>query len=198
MGWFSDLHKGNKHWFSEQWKAIKDDPERLFLGAMTPVGSKLWSGITGEDYKPVLDAWGGPSADVYKSGEAEGIDMDASHNSHRIARVVAAMGMAGGGGAGGGEATGANMNATNPALIDSAMGTSGYGASSAGAGGGAGAAGGFNWQDMLQNQMQGGGGGGGGNQSAMDKQRRQALLLQQMRDHEIQQQANQKVPGWTT
>lgn len=145
MGWMSDLFKGNKHWFSEQWKAVKDNPERLLLGAMTPVGSKVWSKATGKDYKPVMDAWGGPSADVYASGEARGINMDAAHNSHRVARMVTAMGMAGGA-AGGGESaassapasTAANLNATNPALIDSAMGTAGYGASSAGAGGGAG------------------------------------------------------------
>lgn len=154
MSWMSDLLKGNRHWFKEQGKAIKDNPERLLLGAMTPVGSKLWSGITGKDYKPVLDAWGGPSADVYASGEAKGINMDAAHNSHRVARMVAAAAMAGGA-AGGGEGAGAsggsassgtalNMNATNPALIDSALGTAGYGASSAGAGGmgAAGAAGG--------------------------------------------------------
>lgn len=145
MGWMSDLFKGNKHWFSEQWKAVKDNPERLLLGAMTPVGSKVWGKATGKDYKPVMDAWGGPSADVYASGEAKGINMEPAHNSHRVARMVTAMGMAGGA-AGGGESaassapasTAANLNATNPALIDSAMGTAGYGASSAGAGGGAG------------------------------------------------------------
>lgn len=195
MGWLSDLHKGNKHWFSEQWKAIKDDPERLLLGAMTPVGSKLWGGITGEDYKPVMDVWGGPSADVYASGEAKGLNMGPAHDSHRIARAVAAMGMAGGGSAPSGAEAAPNMGATNPALIDSAMGTPGYGASSAGAGGGAGAAGGFNWQDMVRNQVQGG--GGGRQQSDLDRQRKQAMILQQMQQHELQQQANQKVPGWT-
>ena len=79
MSWMSDLLKGNRHWFKEQGKAIKDNPERLLLGAMTPVGSKLWSGITGKDYKPVLDAWGGPSADVYASGEADSVRGAVAH-----------------------------------------------------------------------------------------------------------------------
>lgn len=206
MGWFSDVHKGNKHWFSEQWKAIKDNPERLFLGAMEPVGAKLWGEITGEDYKPVLDAWGGPSNAVYKSGEDKGIDMDATHNSHRIARVVAAAAMGGGaaGGGGGGGLAGAEagVGSVGAGIGPAGAGSAGGGIGTMGAGavggGGAGASSG-GWQEMLKNNMRMPQmGGGGGNQQEMDKQRRQALLLQQMRDHEFQQQMNQKVPGWTT
>lgn len=174
MGWLSDLHGGNRHWFSEQWKAVKDNPERLFLGAMDPVGTKLWNEVAGKDWDPVVDAWGGPSAQVYKSGEAKGLDMDASHNSHRVARVVAALGMGGGGGGGSGAGSGgatANMSATNPALIDSALGTAGYGASSAGAGGGAGTLAGAGagsqsgWRSLM-NQFGGGGMPSGGQQDS--------------------------------
>lgn len=191
MGWLSDLHKGNKHWFSEQWKAIKNDPERLFLGAMTPVGSKLWGGITGEDYKPVMDAWGGPSADVYATGAAKGINMDPAHNSHRIARMVAAMSMAGGG-SGGERGTGTTQ--MTPAQIESAVGTPGYGVSSATPGLSAGGAGG-GWQDMLKNMNMGGGQQGGGNQQDLERQRRQALLLQQMQQHDMQQKMQEMSYG---
>lgn len=158
MGWFSDLTKGNKHWFSEQWKAVKKDPERLLLGAMTPVGTKLWNGVLDKDWDPVMDAWGGPSAHVYKSGEAQGIDMGAAHNSHRVARIIAANAMMGGAGGGaGGE---------GPAGV-STVSQSGNGFS--GAAGGSGAGGFMNnpWVKMGMSQMGNVMGGGRPQQQGM-------------------------------
>lgn len=176
MGWLSDLDKGNRHWFSEQWKAVKKDPERLLLGAMTPADSKLWSGITGEDYKPVLDSWGGPSAQVYRSGEEKGINMGPAHNSHRVARIVAASAMMGGAAQGGEGPPGVQSGSANPASFGPGDAT---GAPKTGMPG---------MQNMpdMQN-MPGMGDGGGQNSAELEKQRRWAEILRQQREFDIHQ-----------
>lgn len=79
-----------KFQLGEWWKAIKDDPERLFLGALTPAGSELWGGITGNDYEPLTNWFGGPTGETYDKAQAEGIDTGSAEGVHAIAQAIAA------------------------------------------------------------------------------------------------------------
>jgi hypothetical protein len=138
VGYLSDIFQFEKSNLGSMWGRLKKDPERAFIGAIDPAGSKAWGGVMGKDYSPMLDMGGGAAPGAYREAEAKGINTTAGKNMHRLARAIAAYNAGSYGlsamGYGGG-ATAANMNATNPALIDSALGTPGYGASSAGPGG---------------------------------------------------------------
>lgn len=143
MGFVSDVLKFERSKLKDMAGAIKEDPERLLLGAADPASSRMWSEVTGKEYEPIVDQMGGATTEDYRRAEARGIDTTAGKTMHGIARAIAGT-IAGGYGLqalGGGAATPTtvtpNTQATNPALIDSAMGTEGYGASSAGPGGGA-------------------------------------------------------------
>lgn len=82
------------------------NPDQLLLGAADPFGAKLWSGITGKDYEPIVNQWGGASDGAYKAAEAKGIDTGAAKGAHQAAQAIAsiyaggALGGAMGGGAG--------------------------------------------------------------------------------------------------
>lgn len=82
------------------------NPDQLLLGAADPFGAKLWSGITGKDYEPIVNEWGGASDGAYKAAEAKGIDTGAAKSAHKVSQAVAgifaggALGGAMGGGAG--------------------------------------------------------------------------------------------------
>lgn len=146
-------------------RKIKKDPERLLIGAVDPASSKVWSKALGKDYEPMLDQWGGASADTYRKAEDAGINTKTAHNMHRAARVVAAYfasaygagaaglgGAAAGGGSGGSglAGLGSNIGAELGASMGSGAGAglglgggagAGYaGAGAGGAGAGAGAA----------------------------------------------------------
>lgn len=142
MGFINDVFKFERSKLKDMAGAIKEDPERLLLGAADPASSRMWSEVTGKEYEPIVDQMGGATTEDYRRAEARGIDTTAGKTMHGIARAIAGT-IAGGYGLqalGGGAATPTtvtpNTQATNPALIDSAMGTEGYGASSAGPGGG--------------------------------------------------------------
>ena len=84
-------------------KGIKKDPERLFLGAADPFSSKMWGGITGKDYEPLIDQMGGPygghtisafgnnEGGVYGRAEQAGIDTGAGKGMNDLAHVIAAI-----------------------------------------------------------------------------------------------------------
>jgi len=101
---------------------IKDNPLRLLYGGIDPASTKVWNKVLNKDDEPLVDQWGGASADTYRKAEDAGIDTKAGHNMHRAARVVASMfalGAAGrgagfgGGGQGGGTSPGGGMDFTN-------------------------------------------------------------------------------------
>jgi hypothetical protein len=159
-------------------KKAGDDPERLFLGAADPAGSKFWGKVTGKDYEPIVDQWGGASNDTYDKAHAAGVRTGPGKTMHHIARAIAAWyaggyglnalggaAAAGGGGAaatgGGGAAAGGSAVPSTfiPGVDSAALGSSGAatGPSSVNlvnAGGtmetGLGGAGGFNLQQMRQ------------------------------------------------
>lgn len=162
MGWLSDnfdFEKFNaKHMFGQ----LRDDPERLFLGAADPFSSKMWGKILGKDYDPIVDQMGGATEGAYDAAEREGIDTGAAKNTHDIAHVVSAL-FAGNYGAGqlGGMSGGGGMS--------SLFGGGGGTGTAAGAGGAGGsAAGNMNWMKLAGSMMNGMGGGmGGGSQPEM-------------------------------
>jgi len=103
-------------------KKIKDNPLRLLYGGIDPASNKVNNVILGRDDDPLVDQWGGASADTYRKADDAGIDTKAGHNMHRAARVVASMfalgaagrsGGFGGGGQGGGTSPGGGMDFTN-------------------------------------------------------------------------------------
>lgn len=71
------------------WDKIKENPEQLLLGAGDPFSAKLWGGITGKEYSPLVDQWGGATKDDYQKAEAAGIDTGAGRAMHGLAKAVA-------------------------------------------------------------------------------------------------------------
>lgn len=82
------------------------NPDQLLLGAADPFGAKLWSGITGKDYEPIVNQWGGASDGAYEAAEAKGINTGSAKGAHQVSQAIAgifaggALGGAMGGGAG--------------------------------------------------------------------------------------------------
>lgn len=116
------------------------NPDQLLLGAADPFGAKLWSGITGKDYEPIVNQWGGASDGAYKAAEAKGIDTGAAKGAHKVAQAIAGI-FAGGalGGAMGGGAGAASGNAAQGLSMGGGTGlTAGSGAGLSSMGGGSG------------------------------------------------------------
>lgn len=125
MSFFGDVVNFEAFNLGDMWKQIQKDPERIFLGAADPFSSKMWGSVTGKDYEPIVDQWGGASDGAYKRAEENGIDTGAGKSMHGVAKAIASIyaggaasngmgGMMGGSGsaagtgmtAGGGSATG--------------------------------------------------------------------------------------------
>lgn len=155
---FSDMLKFEGFNLKNIGKTIKENPEQLFLGAMEPVGGKLWGEILHKDYDEPLNAFGGPNSSTYDKAEAEGIDTGWSESSHDAARIIAAI-YAGGyaasaAGAGGAAGAGAGAGAGE--------GAAAAGAGAGAAGGGGGAAAGAGGAAAGGGAVAGGGGGSAG------------------------------------
>lgn len=85
------------------WSKIKKNPERLFIGAIDPWSSKLWSKVTGKDYEPLVDQMGGPygghtfsafgkqDGGVYGRAEEAGIDTKSSRQLHDAAHAITGL-----------------------------------------------------------------------------------------------------------
>ena len=154
MSWLGDVFDFEKFAFGDMLGQIKDDPERLLLGAATPIGSKVWGGILGKDWKdePILDYFGGPASGTYDRAQAAGIDTKAGGQAHDVAKAIASIyaggygldkagaAFGGGGGAGGSGGSGGGLFGGEGGLF----------------GGGSGGAGGLDWQSMLGNLPMGG------------------------------------------
>lgn len=100
---FGDLFKFEGFNFRDMLGKIKDDPERLLLGAGDPWSTKLWNKVLDKEWEPIVDQMGGPygghtisafgnkDGGVYKRAEDAGIDTGTGGAGHDIAHVVAAM-----------------------------------------------------------------------------------------------------------
>lgn len=88
--------------------AIKDNPERAFLGALDPASTKMWGSVLGKDWDPAVSMTGGATQDQFNRAEQQGIDTGPSRNMGAVADTIssiwggnAAMGALGGLGSGG-------------------------------------------------------------------------------------------------
>jgi hypothetical protein len=183
MGFMQDLvdvAKFEKFNAKEMWRKVKDDPERVLIGAGDPASSKFWGKVTGKDYEPIVDQWGGASNDTYDKAHAAGVRTGPGKTMHHIARAIAAYyaggyamnalgGGAAAGGAGGGAGSAGSAGAGGapfiPGVDSAAVGSSGSAVvpssvnlTNAGGtmstGGGAAGASWTDWVDMAGNQMQ--------------------------------------------
>lgn len=89
MGVLSNIWKFEKSKLGNMWGKVKDNPEQLLLGAGDPFSAKAWGGITGKDYEPLVDQWGGATPDDYAKAEAEGINTRDGRGMHDLAKVIA-------------------------------------------------------------------------------------------------------------
>jgi len=126
--------------------------EQLLLGAADPAGAKVWGGITGQHFTPLVTKWGGETQAQFAQSDAQGVNTGPSRTMGHVADSIAqayAMNWAGG-------------------AFGSATGLDG-------------SSGGTNWMDMLSKGSSllssvgglaggaGGGGGGAGSSSGQDK-----------------------------
>lgn len=138
MSFLSNVFKFEKNNASYMLDGIKEDPERIFLGAADPLSSKFWGKVLGKDYEPLVDQWGGASEGSYKDAEEKGIDTKDGGFMHKVARTIAsyfalqAAGNAMGGGAGAADAGTGGAEA-----VGGVPGAGEAGAASTGASGGA-------------------------------------------------------------
>lgn len=91
MGTLNNIFGFEKSKLGNMWGKVKDNPEQLLLGAGDPFSAKMWGGITGKDYEPLVDQWGGATEDDYAKAEAEGINTRDGRAMHGIAQAIAGM-----------------------------------------------------------------------------------------------------------
>jgi len=99
---------------------VKEDPERILIGAIDPFSSKMWGTILGKDYDPIINQWGGAADGSYVDAASKGIDIGPGAAMHAVAKMIAAfyagqwamgqMGAAGGAGGGGPNGTIAELD----------------------------------------------------------------------------------------
>jgi hypothetical protein len=115
MSWFGDVFDFESFKLGNMWDKYRQDPERAFLGINTPFESKVWGGITGKNYTPTVDMYGGATPDDVQKARQAGINTGPGQSMHGIARTIASM-YAGGaagkafGGFGGAQAGGSGLN----------------------------------------------------------------------------------------
>ena len=73
----------------ELWNDIKEDPERLFIGAIDPISSDMWGAVTGKDYEPMVNQWGGATNQRFVGFEAEGGNAEPAMFMHDTAKKIA-------------------------------------------------------------------------------------------------------------
>lgn len=159
MGILSDVGQFEAFNLRDMWGKVRDNPERLLLGAATPVGGALWGKILGkeDEYKePIVNLLGGPAGSgwtgmgetggVYERARNHGIDTKYSEKSHDIAEVIAGLygaagaygglgnafgGGASGAAAGGGSAAGGGaISAGDAAALEAANASAAMGGTS--------------------------------------------------------------------
>lgn len=89
MSFFGNVLSFENFKLGNMWDKIKKNPEQLLLGAGDPFSAKVWGGITGKDYEPLVDQWGGATKDDYAKAEAKGIDTGAGKTMHGLAKMIA-------------------------------------------------------------------------------------------------------------
>lgn len=91
MGFLKKLFKFEKNNLSRMVGQVKDNPERLLLGAATPVGTKVWGKVLDKDWKPVVNEWGGATKESYEDAARKGIDIGPAAKMHAVAQAIASF-----------------------------------------------------------------------------------------------------------
>ncbi len=91
MSFLGDTFGFEKFKLGNMWDKIKDQPERLLIGGENPFSAKVASAVTGKDYEPLVDEWGGATKDDYEKAEARGINTNSGKKMHGVARAVAGI-----------------------------------------------------------------------------------------------------------
>lgn len=98
---FGDFFDFHKFQLGDWAKKIKKNPEQLLLGAADPFGAKVWGGVLGKKYEPMVDQMGGPyggspisafgsgNGGVYGRAEAAGINTKPARFMEDAAHAVA-------------------------------------------------------------------------------------------------------------
>lgn len=68
-----------------------DHPDQMLLGAADPFSARVWSTITGKDYKPIVDQMGGATQDTYRKADAQGLDTHDGRQVQNLAHVIAGL-----------------------------------------------------------------------------------------------------------
>lgn len=124
--WAGNIVDFEKSQLSDWWSKFKNDPTQLLIGAGDPFSAKMWSGITGKDYEPYVNQYGGPTNQAYESAERKGIDTSDSRGSHAVAQTIASLY--------GGAGAGAGLGAAGSAAGIGAAGGQALGGAALGAG----------------------------------------------------------------
>lgn len=88
MSWLGDNLKFEGFNLKGIAQKIGHDPERLFLGALDPASTKMWGGLLGKDWKPMVDQVGGPTGDTFSQARAAGINTGPASMMHNIAHAI--------------------------------------------------------------------------------------------------------------
>ena len=86
---FGDLIEFEDMQLKEWGRMLKENPEQALLGGLTPFGAKAWGKVTGKDYEPFVNMWGGPTEEMYLKAAEKGIDIEDVAKSHQMAEMVA-------------------------------------------------------------------------------------------------------------
>ena len=171
MGFISDVFKFEKNKLKNAFGKYKDDPERLLLGINTPFESKVWGKVTGKEYTPTVDMFGGATKDDVSTAQSRGINTGPGEKMHDVARIIASIyaGGAAADAAGAGTASGTSSGTgTGAAEGIGAVNSFDTGAMASATGGGGKAAAStpawMKYAKMGSNISSLGGGGGGGYQ----------------------------------
>lgn len=63
--------------------------EQLLLGAADPIGAKLWGGVTGQNFTPMVTQLGGETPTQYGQSDAQGVNTGPSRFMGSIADAIA-------------------------------------------------------------------------------------------------------------
>lgn len=94
MGLFKKIKKALKFEAFNVKGIIKDiakNPQRLLVGAVDPLGTKIANTILGTKWKPVVNQLGGATKERFAAAEAKGMDVGLAKSLHAVAGVVAGI-----------------------------------------------------------------------------------------------------------
>lgn len=109
MSFFGDVVKFEKFNLHDMAQKLKKDPLRAAVGALDPLSTGVWNKITGKNWEPLVDQFGGAyggqpitigdtGQGVYGRAQQAGIPTQAGSTMHDIAHAITAL-FAGGYGA---------------------------------------------------------------------------------------------------